>query len=115
MTPSFSIEVMRQPGNRTPDGREGRLRDFFAFWKLARRQKCFHQFAFAADGHPRKPPEPSTHGHLRLGVQPGGQQSKLAGGNVALLDAVEQMLEQSRRKILATDLRHEACRRKSRA
>ena len=94
-------------------GQEARLRDFFTFRNLARRQKCFHEVAFATDSHTRKPPEPSTRGHFRVGIQPDGQQSKFVGGNVPLLDAVKQMLEQGRGKVLAADLRHEASRRKN--
>jgi hypothetical protein len=51
--------------------------------------------------------------HLPAGTM--GQQSQLARGNVALANAVEQMLKQGRRETVAADFRHWACRRKNHA
>jgi len=91
------------------------LNNFLAFGKLALRQEGLYEFALAADGHFWESLEPSTGGNFRLGIKPRGQQSELAGGNAALPNAVEQMLEQGRRKVLPANLRHEASHRRSRA
>lgn len=49
-----------------------------------------------------------------MGVQPLGQQAKLICTDAAILDAVEQLAEKRRGKILAPDFRHRVVFRKNR-
>jgi hypothetical protein len=62
-------------------------------------QKGLHEFALAANDHAGEPFEPASVRYFRLGVEPRGEQAKLIGGDIALLDSIEEMLEQGRREI----------------
>ena len=68
------------------------LKNLLAFRNLSRHQIGFHEFALAADDHGGELLEPPPRRHVRLSVEPRGQQSELAGGDAALLNAVEEML-----------------------
>src|SRR5438477_11897595 len=81
---------------------------------LIRSQKCFHQFAFAADDHSRKAFEPFAFRSFRLSVEPIGEQTELVSKDFARANPVEKMVEQGRRKIMPPDFRHYSfSRRKS--
>ena len=82
------------------------LNQFLAGCNLPRLQKSLDEFAFAANGHPGKFLEPWASRHFRFGAEPIRQQPKLIGGNVAAADAVEQMIEEVWRKIVAPNSRH---------
>lgn len=77
-----------------------------ALWMLTGEKKRFHELAFPAHRHAGEPLEPLTLGHFGLCIEPRRQQLQLSSRNLSALDAIEQMLKQGRREILATDLRH---------
>jgi hypothetical protein len=56
---------------------------------LIRSQKCFHQFAFAADDHSRKAFEPFAFRSVWLSVEPIGEQTELISGDFARATAIE--------------------------
>jgi hypothetical protein len=56
---------------------------------LRDRQKSPHEFSFTTYGHARKPLEPLARRHLGILIEPAGEQAKLAGGNLALLDPIK--------------------------
>jgi hypothetical protein len=56
---------------------------------LCNRQKCPHEFSFTTCGHARKPLEPLARRHLGVLIESTGEQAKLAGGNLALLDPIK--------------------------
>src|ERR1039458_4242558 len=74
--------------------------------RLSGQQERLDESTLAAHSHPREPLVPLSLRHLGLAVQPLRQQLQLTGGNLPAVDAIEQMLKQSRRNILAADLRH---------
>ena len=73
------------------------LDDLIPDRSLCNREEGPNQFPFTADRHPGKTFEPLARGHLGILIEPDGEVAKLAGGNFALLNPVEQMLEQGRR------------------
>ena len=85
------------------------LGNTFAFDVLARKKKRFDQFAFAANGHSRKPLVPLALGDIGFRVEPLGQQLQLRRRDLPALDPVEQVLEESGRDVLTANLRHNAC------
>jgi hypothetical protein len=79
-----------------PCRHQANLPDLLPLRGLPGAQKRFDQLAVAANGHAWKAFKPSARRHLRLLIKPSGQQAQLAGGNVALLDAIEQVMKQRR-------------------
>lgn len=73
---------------------------------LARDEKSLHKLAFATNRHARKPLVPLTLRNIRLSIEPFREQFQLSGRNLPAVDAIEQMLEESRRDVVAADLRH---------
>ena len=69
-------------------------------------QEGFDEFAFVADGQAGKLLEPFAIRHFGFGREPVGQQAKLIGGDVATADAIKQVREKLRRKIVAANARH---------
>jgi hypothetical protein len=86
----------------------GSLRNFLAGWSLTGQEKCFDQLAFAADDQFRKPLEPPAVWDFGLSVHPPQQKPELLGRDTALLNAVQQMIVQRRRQVMAANLRHES-------
>lgn len=76
-----------------------------AFGCLARQEERLDQFTLTANGHPRELLVPRSLRNLRLDIQPFGEQFELLRIDAALLNALQQVLEQERRNI-AADLRH---------
>src|ERR1017187_1615317 len=81
-------------------------RNMLALRRLTREQKGLDQLTLAADCHAGESLVPLALGHLGLTVKPPRQQFQLRCRNLPALDAVEQMLKQSGRNVLAADSRH---------
>ena len=71
--------------------------NFLAVRHLTRGQKGFHQFTFTADRHSWEAMKPPLLRNLGPCVQPVRQSPQLAGGNLPLLDPVQQVLQQGGR------------------
>ncbi len=71
--------------------------NFFAGCGLPRPEKCPYQFAFAANGHPRKSLEPLACGNLGLGFEPLRKVAKLGRRDFPRLNAIKEMTEKLRR------------------
>jgi len=82
------------------------LDNTFAFGELVRKKKSFDQLAFTTDSHSGESLVPFTFGDLGLHVKPACQQFKLRGGDFAILNAIEEVLEQRGRKTVATNPGH---------
>lgn len=91
------------------------LFDFFAVRSLPGSEERLHPFAFPADRHAWKPLEPFVVRHFGFVGEPVCQQTELISRDAALLEAIEQMVEQSRRKTLAADFRPAVSGRRNRA
>ena len=86
--------------------------EFIAHGRLARGEKSLHQLAFTADRHAWKSLEPTAGRNLRFPIQSCRQQTQLVGGDLSLLDAIKQVLQQRGRQTLTPNLRHGPdCRR----
>ena len=90
------------------DGGDGlyQLVHFFTRGDLSGLQKCFDEFAFAANSHASKFLEAFALRHFGSSLKPVGQKAKLAGGNVAAMDPVKQMRQKLRWQIVAADAGH---------
>ena len=88
-------------------GQSPPLRNAFTFGVLAGEEEGFDEFALAADRHAGEAFVPLTFGDFGFSIEPTRKHDKLISTDLARLDAVEEMLEQCRRDILATDLGHE--------
>ena len=73
---------------------------------LTKEERGLHEFALPANRHAREPLVPLTFRDVRFAIEPLRQQLQLSCRNLAALDAVEQMLKEGGRDVLATDLRH---------
>jgi hypothetical protein len=96
-------------GHRRPRARRLRFPSsiyFFAGGNLAGQQKSFDEFTLATNGHAGKSFEPFAFRYFRFGAEPIRQKTKLVGGNFPLVNAVKQMVEQPRRKLVAANARH---------
>src|SRR6266542_4476926 len=82
------------------------LGNLLALRHVAGQQESLDQLAPTAHGHAREALVPLTVWHVRLGVEPLGEQFELCRRNLAALDAVQQMVEQRGREIVAADFRH---------
>ena len=71
--------------------------NFLAVGHLIRGQKGFHQFTFTADRHSWKAMKPPLFRNLGPSIQPVHQSPQLAGGNLPLLDPIQQVLQQGGR------------------
>lgn len=71
---------------------------------LRRRQECFHQRSFSANGHRRESLVPITTRHFGIGVEPGGQGFEGIRADAALLNAKKRMGKQCLRDVFALDL-----------
>jgi hypothetical protein len=60
---------------------------------LPRPKEGLHKFPFPTYRHAGKSLEPPSIGNFGLGVKPSGQQTELIGADLALLNAIEQMLQ----------------------
>lgn len=65
-----------------------------------------NELAFTAHRHAGQFFMPGTKRHLGLRVEPFRQKLQLWRGNLPTLDAIEEVLEQRRWDVMATDLRH---------
>lgn len=77
-----------------------------AFRGLLGQQKGLDQLTVAAHRHAGKAFVPFSFGHIRLGVEPCGEELKLRSRDLPALNAFEQMLKQPGRKLLSADFRH---------
>lgn len=82
------------------------LTQLFAGGGLSGLQKGFDEFAFAANGQAGKLLEPFSLRHLGFSREPVGEESKLVGGDVPPADAIEQVGQKLRWKIVAANARH---------
>ena len=64
-------------------------------------KKRLHQLALAANNHPGESFEPFAFRNFGFAIQPIGKRSELISRNLPLLDSIEQMIEQCRRKIVS--------------
>ena len=71
--------------------------DFFPRGRLAETKKCLHEISFATNSHAAESFEPSVIWDLRFGVKPLRKFTKLCRRDVSFSDAVEKVIEQSRR------------------
>lgn len=80
---------------------------FVARWNLSRLKESPDPFAFPTNGHTRESLEPFPSRHLGFSIKPVCQKPELIGGELLAGDAVQQIVEQLRRKIVAADTRHD--------
>lgn len=83
-----------------------RLRNADALRGLASSKEGLDQLTLTTNRHSREPLVPLALWYVGLGVEPLREQLKLRRWNLAALDPIEEMLEESGRKILAANLRH---------
>jgi hypothetical protein len=83
-----------------------RLVYLFAGRNLSRLQKCFDEFAFAANGQAGEFLESFPLRHYRFGAKPVRQKFELVSGNCSFAGAVEQVIQQPGRKTLSANARH---------
>jgi len=81
-------------------------RNRLALRRLTRQQKSLDQSTLAANCHAGESLVPLTHRYFGLAVEPLRQQFQLRCGDLPAPDAVEQMLQQGGRYILAADSGH---------
>src|SRR5919106_1978421 len=85
---------------------ETKLYHFLARRSLPGAQECLNQRTFSAHNHLRKGFEPFALRNFWVGREPIGELTDLTGGNFSFSDSIEQTVQQSRRKVLPTNLRH---------
>jgi hypothetical protein len=71
--------------------------EFLTRGRLAETKKSLHELPFATNSHAAESFEPSAVWNLRLGVKPVRKFAKLRRWDVSFSDAVEKVIEQSRR------------------
>ena len=81
------------------------LRDLAPSRRLAGKQERLDELAFATNDHAGKRLEPFPFRHFGFGMEPVCQKTKLIGGNLPADDAVEQMIKQAGRKVVAANSR----------
>ena len=69
------------------------LNHFCSSWDLSGCEKRLHQFALTANSHSRKAFESFVFRNFRFGVEPISELSESAGGNLAVSDPFEQMIQ----------------------
>ena len=84
------------------------LLDTPALRKLPWQKEGFDELTLATDNHPREPLVPVAFGNVGLGIEPAREEFKLRGGEFTALNAVEEVLEQGRRKTVPADLGHKS-------
>jgi hypothetical protein len=82
------------------------LRNALALRGLAWQEKGLDQLTLSAARHAGEPLVPLTVWHFGFRVEPLREQLELRCGNLAPLDAIEEMVEQCGRKVLTANLRH---------
>jgi hypothetical protein len=90
------------------------LTETFTEWVTTVSIPSFSFCAFCAFSWPSTAVFRFTARHVGFVFEPVGKDAQLIGGDSALLNALEQIVEQSRRKILAAELRHAVSRRRNR-
>src|SRR5919106_3845795 len=85
---------------------ETKLYHFLARRSLPGARERLNQRTFPAHNHLRKAFEPFALRNFGVGREPIGELTELTGGNFPFSDSIEQMVQQSRRKVLPPNLRH---------
>lgn len=80
--------------------------DFLPGWHLSGYEESFYQLSLTANDHAVKSLKPFAFRDLRLCIEPVDHKGKLLPGNVAMLDAIEQMRIQMLGQIPASNPWH---------